>query len=314
MNVSNSIEEAAARIAEFTHKTPVLNAPELDKKLGCQVFFKCENLQRTGAFKARGATNAVFALSEEQAQYGVATHSSGNHGKALAYAAGMRGIPAYIVMPSNAPEIKKKGVLEYGGKIIECPPTLADRERYCERVIHTYGAHFIHPFDNADVISGQGTCARELFEQTDSLDVLMVPVGGGGLLGGSILCRDYASPNTAVIACEPEGADDAYRSWRAKKLIPQTNPQTIADGLRTSMSDRTFELMMGGVREVLTCSETRIRQAHELVMNTLKIIIEPSCAVPMACLLSKPDRFEGKRIGMILSGGNYDFRRENVSS
>lgn len=314
MNVSNSIEVAAARIAEFTHKTPVLNAPELDKKLGCQVFFKCENLQRTGAFKARGATNAVFALSEEQAQYGVATHSSGNHGKALAYAAGMRGIPAYIVMPSNAPEIKKKGVLEYGGKIIECPPTLADRERYCERVIHTYGAHFIHPFDNADVISGQGTCARELFEQTDSLDVLMVPVGGGGLLGGSILCRDCASPNTAVIACEPEGADDAYRSWRAKKLIPQTNPQTIADGLRTSMSDRTFELMMGGVREVLTCSETGIRQAHELVMNTLKIIIEPSCAVPMACLLSKPDRFEGKRIGMILSGGNYDFRRENVSS
>jgi threonine dehydratase len=314
MNVSNSIAVAAARIAEFTHKTPVLNAPELDKKLGCQVFFKCENLQRTGAFKARGATNAVFALSEEQAQYGVATHSSGNHGKALAYAAGMRGIPAYIVMPSNAPEIKKKGVLEYGGKIIECPPTLADRERYCERVIHTYGAHFIHPFDNADVISGQGTCAHELFEQTDSLDVLMVPVGGGGLLGGSILCRDCASPNTAVIACEPEGADDAYRSWRAKKLIPQTNPQTIADGLRTSMSDRTFELMMGGVREVLTCSETRIRQAHELVMNTLKIIIEPSCAVPMACLLSKPDRFEGKRIGMILSGGNYDFRRENVSS
>ena len=309
-----SIESAALRIADRTHRTPVLESPELNDLLGCSLFFKCENLQRTGAFKARGAVNAVLQLTDEQAQNGVATHSSGNHGKALAYAARERGIPAYIVMPNNAPEIKKKGVLDYGGKIIECPPTLADRERYCDRVIHTYGAHFIHPFDNPHVIEGQGTCAWEVFDQVDALDALLVPVGGGGLLGGSILSREERGVKTEIIACEPEGADDAYRSWRAKKLIPQTNPQTIADGLRTSMSERTFGIMMAGVREVITCSEKQIREAHELLMNRLKIIIEPSCAVPMACLMSRVERFRGRKVGMILTGGNYDFRGDSVSS
>ncbi|WP_194775043.1 pyridoxal-phosphate dependent enzyme [Pararhodonellum marinum] len=302
----SDIRRAHERIQPFIHRTPILTNSAIDEIAGCKIFFKCENFQKVGAFKARGAANAVLKLRPEEKEKGVATHSSGNHAAALARAASVAGIKAYIVMPSNAPEIKKKAVRSYGGDIIECDPTLKARESTLEEVVKKTGARFIPPFEDWDVIEGQATCALEMWEEGIAFDTLMAPVGGGGLLGGTALVTHYLSPNTAVIAAEPSGADDAYQSFKAGKRVPMEGPQTIADGLLTSMGGINFDLMMEHVDDVLTVDDGEIIEAMRLIYERMKIIIEPSCAVPLAALLKNKDRFMGQKVGIILSGGNVD--------
>ena len=300
------IKAAHARIQPFIHRTPILSSTAINEIAGCEIFFKCENFQKVGAFKARGAANAVVKLTEEQKSKGVATHSSGNHAAALARAASVAGIPSYIVMPSNAPEIKKKAVKGYGGEIIECEPNLKARETTLEAVVAKTGATFIPPYDFMDVIEGQATCALELLEDQSNLDIIMAPVGGGGLLGGTALTTHYLSPNTEVIAGEPAGADDAFQSFQAGKIIPQSGPNTIADGLLTSLGVLNFELIQNYVSDILLATDPQIIEAMRLIYERMKIVIEPSCAVPLAALLANQDRFAGKKVGIILSGGNVD--------
>ncbi|MBN3581227.1 pyridoxal-phosphate dependent enzyme [Algoriphagus aestuarii] len=300
------IKAAHARIQPFIHRTPILSSTAINEIAGCEIFFKCENFQKVGAFKARGAANAVMKLTEEQKAKGVATHSSGNHAAALARAASVAGIPSYIVMPSNAPEIKKKAVKGYGGQIIECEPNLKARETTLESVVAKTGATFIPPYDFMDVIEGQATCALELIEDQPNLDIIMAPVGGGGLLGGTALTTHYLSPNTEVIAGEPAGADDAFQSFQAGKIIPQSGPNTIADGLLTSLGVLNFELIQNYVSDILLATDPQIIEAMRLIYERMKIVIEPSCAVPLAALLANQDRFAGKKVGIILSGGNVD--------
>ena len=300
------IKAAHARIQPFIHRTPILSSTAINEIAGCEIFFKCENFQKVGAFKARGAANAVMKLTEEQKAKGVATHSSGNHAAALARAASVAGIPSYIVMPSNAPEIKKKAVKGYGGEIIECEPNLKARETTLEAVVAKTGATFIPPYDFMDVIEGQATCALELIEDQANLDIIMAPVGGGGLLGGTALTTHYLSPNTEVIAGEPAGADDAFQSFQAGKIIPQSGPNTIADGLLTSLGVLNFELIQNYVSDILLATDPQIIEAMRLIYERMKIVIEPSCAVPLAALLANQDRFAGKKVGIILSGGNVD--------
>ena len=300
------IKAAHARIQPFIHRTPILSSSAINEIVGCEIFFKCENFQKVGAFKARGAANAVVKLAEEQKTKGVATHSSGNHAAALARAASVAGIPSYIVMPSNAPEIKKKAVKGYGGEIIECEPNLKARETTLEAVVAKTGATFIPPYDFMDVIEGQATCALELIEDQANLDIIMAPVGGGGLLGGTALTTHYLSPNTEVIAGEPAGADDAFQSFQAGKIIPQSRPNTIADGLLTSLGVLNFELIQNYVADILLATDPQIIEAMRLIYERMKIVIEPSCAVPLAALLANQDRFAGKKVGIILSGGNVD--------
>jgi threonine dehydratase len=300
------IKAAHQRIQPFIHKTPLLTSEAIDKIAGCQIYFKCENFQKVGAFKARGAANAVMKLTDEQKSNGVATHSSGNHAAALARAASVAGIKSYIVMPSNAPEIKKKAVKGYGGEIIECVPTLEARETTLEEVVKRTGAVFIPPYDFMDVIEGQATCALEMWEEGIAFDTIMAPVGGGGLLGGTALTTKYISPNTKVIAGEPEGADDASRSFKAKKLIPMVGPKTIADGLLTSVGKINFEIIMQYVDDILTVSDEEIIEAMRLIYERMKIVIEPSCAVPLAALLKNKEMFKDQKVGIILSGGNVD--------
>lgn len=300
------IKAAHARIQPFIHRTPILSSTAINEIAGCEIFFKCENFQKVGAFKARGAANAVMKLTEEQKAKGVATHSSGNHAAALARAASVAGIPSYIVMPSNAPEIKKKAVKGYGGEIIECEPNLKARETTLEAVVAKTGATFIPPYDFMDVIEGQATCALELIEDQANLDIIMAPVGGGGLLGGTALTTHHLSPNTEVIAGEPAGADDAFQSFQAGKIIPQSGPNTIADGLLTSLGVLNFELIQNYVSDILLATDPQIIEAMRLIYERMKIVIEPSCAVPLAALLANQDRFAGKKVGIILSGGNVD--------
>jgi threonine dehydratase len=273
---------------------------------GTEIFFKCENFQKVGAFKIRGATNAVFSLGDKQASQGVATHSSGNHAAALALAASWRGIKAYVVMPENAPEVKRNAVANYGAEIIFCKPTLDAREEGLADVVDRTGATFIHPYNDYRVISGQGTAALELCEQIPDLDIVMTPVGGGGLLSGTAIAISAISPETYVIAAEPERADDAYRSFHAGRIIPSDNPDTIADGLRTSLGDLTFPIIRRYVKEIVTVSEQGIVKAMRSIWERMKIIVEPSAAVPLGALLTKPIDLSGKRIGVILSGGNVD--------
>jgi threonine dehydratase len=273
---------------------------------GAELFLKSENLQRVGAFKARGACNAVFSLTEEEAQRGVATHSSGNHGAALAYAAGLRGIPVTVVMPDNAPPVKRAAVSGYGAKIVTCGSHPLDRERKLEDVIRETGATFVHPSNDPRVIAGQGTAALELIEDVPDLDVVMVPVGGGGLLSGTALAVSGRSPETRTIAAEPEMADDAYRSFRDGVIYPSENPQTIADGLRTFLGDVTFPIIREHVADIVTVSEQGIIDAMRVVWERVKVIIEPSSAVPVAALLEKKFDATGLRIGIIISGGNVD--------
>lgn len=303
------IKAAHERIQPFIHRTPILSSTAINEIAGCEIYFKCENFQKVGAFKARGAANAVMKLTEEQKAKGVATHSSGNHAAALARAASVAGIPSYIVMPSNAPEIKKKAVKGYGGEIIECEPNLKARETTLEEVVAKTGATFIPPYDFMDVIEGQATCALELIEDQPNLDIIMAPVGGGGLLGGTALTTHYLSPKTEVIAGEPAGADDAFQSFHAGKIIPQSGPNTIADGLLTSLGELNFELIQNYVSDILLATDDQIIEAMRLIYERMKIVIEPSCAVPLAALLANQDRFAGKKVGIILSGGNVDLRK-----
>lgn len=304
----NSIAVAHERISPFIHRTPVLVSEGLNEMTGARLFFKCENFQKVGAFKARGAMNASLKLSREQQQKGLATHSSGNHAQALARAARMLGVPAYIVMPRTAPEIKKRGVRGYGGQIFECEPTLAARESTLAEVIARTGATEIHPFNNYDVIEGQATCAKEFFEDAPALDVILAPVGGGGLLSGTALAAHYFSPGTLVMAGEPAGSDDAYRSMQSGK-IESAQSQTIADGLLTTLGDKTFPIIRERVKEIITVTDAEIIAAMRLVYERLKIVIEPSCPVPFAAVLKQREKFAGKNVGIILSGGNVDLEK-----
>lgn len=305
----NDIRQAQARIRPHAHWTPVLRCHSLDEMAGASLFFKCENLQKVGAFKFRGACNAVLSLSEEQAACGVATHSSGNHAQALALAARIRGIPATIVMPSNAPEVKKAAVAGYGGEIVLCEPTLKAREETLAAVVAKSGMVVIHPYNNYDVIAGQGTAALELLEDVPDLDAILVPVGGGGLLSGTLIASKGISPKVKVIATEPEGADDAYRSWKAGEIIPMVGPKTVADGLLTSLGDKTFPVIMRLVDGIFTVSDEAILKAMRLIWERAKLVVEPSGAVPLGALLEGKVVFGGKKVGIVLSGGNVDLSR-----
>jgi len=300
----DDIRDAAERIAPHVHRTPVATCASIDAIAGTTLFFKCENLQKVGAFKARGAANAVFSLSDEEASRGVCTHSSGNHAAALARAAGLRGVPAYIVMPSSAPPVKRAAVAGYGALITECEPTLEARETTLAEVQGRTGATFIHPYDDPRVIAGQGTAALELLEQAPDLAVVMPPVGGGGLASGTTITVTSLRPEIELWGAEPSGADDAFRSLRDGKLYPSVKPTTIADGLLTSLSDRTFRILSGGLAGILTVDEETIVRAMRLLWERAKILVEPSGAVPLAAVLAHGERFAGRRIGLILSGGN----------
>ncbi|MGH8150951.1 MAG: pyridoxal-phosphate dependent enzyme [Steroidobacteraceae bacterium] len=301
------IREAHDRIRPFVHRTPVLTSASLDALFQARVHFKCENFQRGGAFKARGAHNAVFSLTDAQASRGVVTHSSGNHGAALALAARNRGIPAFIVMPSTAAEAKKSAVARYGGHVTLCEPTQESRERTAARVAIETGARFVHPYDDLKVIAGQGTSALELLEDVPDLDVILCPVGGGGQLSGVAVAAKSVRPGIEVVGAEPAAADDAARSFHAGRLIAAPDPRTIADGLRSSsLGELGFALIRAHVSDIVTASEASIAQAMRLVWEVLKIVIEPSSAVPVAVLLERALPAAGRRIGVILSGGNVD--------
>ncbi|MHC4396551.1 MAG: pyridoxal-phosphate dependent enzyme [Planctomycetota bacterium] len=303
------IREANERIKPFVHRTPVLTCETLNRMCEAEIFFKCENFQKTGSFKIRGATNAVFSLADEEAAGGVATHSSGNHGAAVAAAGRWRNIKAYVVMPENAPEVKRNAVAGYGARIISCKPTLKAREEGLAKVLERTGAAFIHPYNDYRVIAGQGTAAMELCEQVTGLDIVMGPVGGGGLISGTAIAVSAVSPKTGIIAAEPENADDAYQSFEAGRIIPIDNPDTIADGLRTSLGDLTFPIIKRSVEKIVTTSEEQIITAMRFIWERMKIIVEPSSAVPLGALLSKQIESAGKRIGIILSGGNVDMSK-----
>ncbi len=304
-----TIEAAHERIKPFIHHTPVLTSQSLNDIAGCDVYFKCENFQKVGAFKARGAMNAVLLLSKEERAKGIATHSSGNHAQAIARAGKILGIKAYIVMPRTAPLIKKQGVLGYGGEVFECEPTLAARESTLAEVIERTGAVEIHPFNNYAVIAGQATAAKELIEEMPNLDFILAPVGGGGLLSGTALAAKFFSPSTVVIAGEPALADDAYRSIQSGSIQPASPPNSVADGLLTSLGDKTFPIIKENVKEVITVTDEEIIAAMRLIWERLKIIIEPSCAVPFASLLKSKAKFAHKKVGIILSGGNVDMNK-----
>lgn len=305
----NDIRQASARIRPHAHWTPVIRCRTLDEMTGVSLFFKCENLQKVGAFKFRGSCNAVLSLSEEEASRGVATHSSGNHAQALALAARMRGIHATIVMPSNAPEVKRAAVAGYGGEIVLCEPNLQAREETLAAVVGNSGAVVIHPYNNYAVIAGQGTASLELLEEVPALDAILVPVGGGGLLSGTLIAGKGISPGIKIFAVEPEGADDAYRSWKAGEIIPMVGPKTVADGLLTSLGDKTFPIIKRLVDEIVTVSDESILKAMKLIWERAKLVVEPSGAVPLAALLDGKLNLAGKKAGVILSGGNVDFGR-----
>jgi threonine dehydratase len=303
------IKRAAERIRPYAHRTPVLTCASLDQRVGAQVYLKCENFQKVGAFKFRGACNTVFSLSDGEAERGVATHSSGNHAQAVALAARLRGIPAYIVMPDNAPTVKKAAVAGYGGRITFCEPTLKARETSLAQVIGDTGAVEIHPYNNLHVIAGQGTAALELLAEVPDLDVIIAPIGGGGLLSGTAISAKARSPRIRVLGAEPEMADDAYRSMQAGYIIPSENPQTIADGLLTSLGELTFPIIKNRVDEIVTVSEIAIISAMKFIWERTKIIIEPSAAVPVGLLWERKIDLTGLRVGIILSGGNVDLDR-----
>jgi threonine dehydratase len=301
-----TIKEAATRIKPHIHRTPVLRCDALDRMSGAQLFFKCENFQKAGAFKTRGAVNTVFSLSESELSKGICTHSSGNHAAALSRAASLRGVPAHIVMPDNSSRVKIAAVKEYRGMITFCEPTLEARETTLAKVIAKTGATEVHPYNDLRIIAGQATAAMELIETEDNLDIIMAPVGGGGLLSGTSLACHYFSPGSEVIAAEPEMANDAYKSFNTKSFVPSVNPQTIADGLLTSLGTLTYPIILNYVHSILTVSENDIIQAMRLVWERMKILIETSSAVPLAAVLGNKAYFRGKRVGIIISGGNVD--------
>ena len=305
----DAIRAAQARIAPHVHRTPVLRCRSLDDEAGAELFFKAENFQRIGAFKARGASNAVFSLSADEAQRGVVTHSSGNHGAALAYAASRRGIPAYVVMPENSARVKQENVRRFGATIRFCAPTLEAREATRIALQRETGATLVHPFDDPRVIAGQGTAALELLEQSSGLDVIVAPVGGGGLLSGCAIAVKSVAPSARVLGAEPANADDAARSFRTGRVEPLPATTTIADGLRTTLSPRTLGAIRAHVQAIGTASEAGIVRAMRMLWERMKIVVEPSAAVPLACLLEATLDVRAMRVGVILSGGNVDLDR-----
>lgn len=303
------IEATHEAIEPLIHRTPVLTCAAIDERAGASLFFKCENFQKVGAFKMRGASNAAVRLSEAERRKGLATHSSGNHAQAVALSAKMLGVPAYIVMPENAPAAKRAATEGYGAQITSCENTLAARESTLQTVVDRTGATFIHPYNDYNVIAGQATCAKELLEDVEGLDILIAPVGGGGLMSGTTLSARYFAPGVKVFGAEPEAVDDAYRSLRSGQLESNTTIDTIADGLRTNLGEKTFDILKRELDDLFLVSETEILQAMRLIWERMKIIIEPSCAVPLAAILKHPEVFEGKRVGVILTGGNVDLDR-----
>ena len=301
--------EAHDRIRKYVHKTPVLTSTSINRIFETQLYFKCENFQKIGAFKFRGASNAVFSLSEEEAARGVGTHSSGNHAAALCMAANMRSIPARIVMPHTAPGIKKKAVEGYGGLITYCEPTLESREVTMDKVVEETGVCFIPSYNHPHIMAGQGTAAKELIEEVGDLDIVVAPVGGGGLMSGTALSVKALLPDAKAIAAEPANADDAYRSFKTGKIVPSVNPDTIADGLLTSLGTLTFKVIMDKVDDVVTVSESSIVEAMRLIWERMKIIVEPSGAVPLAAIVEGKLDVSNKKVGIILSGGNVDINK-----
>ena len=297
---------AAERIRDHVNRTPVMTSMAIDGIAGARIHFKCENLQKVGAFKARGASNAVLSLDEDAAGCGVATHSSGNHAAALAYAAGIRGVPAHVVMPSSAPPVKKAAVAAYGAVITECEPKLEARETTLDKLVERTGATFIHAYDNPSVIAGQGTASLELITDVPDLDMVMGPVGGGGLMSGTAIAVSASRPDITIWGSEPAGADDAYRSLRDGARYPSVEPKTIADGLLTSLSERTFRILGERLEGILTVREETIVRAMRLLWERMKLVVEPSGAVPLAAVLDHPEHFADQRVGLIISGGNID--------
>ncbi len=303
------VQDAHERIRPHIHRTPVLTSSFLNEMTGAELFFKCENLQKAGAFKVRGACNAVFGLSDAEAAKGVATHSSGNHALSLSYAAGRRGIPCHVVMPRTAPQAKKDAVIGYGGKITECEPSTSSREEVFARVQADTGADFVHPYNDPRVIAGQGTCSRELIGQVEGLDAVVAPIGGGGMISGTCLTLSTVAPGVRIYAAEPEQADDAARSFRAGHIIADDAPETVADGLKVPLKELTWHFVSNHVSDILTASESEIVDAMRLIWARMKIVMEPSSAVPLAIILKNRDVFAGKRVGVIVTGGNVDLDR-----
>ena len=303
------IREASRRIKPFTHRTPIFTNESLDQRVGAQLYLKCENMQRVGAFKFRGACNAVYSLSDDEARRGVCTHSSGNHAQALALAARMRGIPAYIVMPNNAPQVKKDAVAGYDGQITYCEPTLEARESSLDRIRLGTGANVVHPYNDERVIAGQGTAALELLDEVPDLDAIIAPIGGGGLISGTSIAAKGLNPNVRIIGAEPEMADDAYRSMKEGKIVPSNNPKTLADGLLTSLGGMTYPIIRENVEQIATVSEQGIVDSMKFIWERAKIIIEPSAAVAVAVLWEKKIDLSGLKVGVILSGGNVDLNK-----
>ncbi|MFC2969532.1 beta-hydroxyaspartate dehydratase BhcB [Acidimangrovimonas pyrenivorans] len=302
----DDVVAANERIAPYIHRTPVLTSSYLNRLTGAELFFKCENFQKAGAFKVRGASNAVFGLSDEQAARGVATHSSGNHGLSLSYAAGRRGIPCTVVMPRTAPQAKKDAVKGYGGRVVECEPSTSSREAVFAEVVAETGAEFVHPYNDPRVIAGQGTCSRELASQVEGLDAVVAPIGGGGMISGSCLTLSHVAPGVKVYAAEPKQADDAARSFRAGHIIADDAPETVADGLKVPLKELTWHFVRNFVTDILTAEEDEIVAAMKTIWKRMKIVMEPSSAVPLATILKNKDIFAGKRVGVIITGGNVD--------
>lgn len=303
---AQDIAQTHAAIAGMIHRTPVLTCSSLDAMTGAQLFFKCENFQKIGAFKMRGAASAALRLPPAELARGLATHSSGNHAQATALSARLLGVPAYIVMPRNSPAIKQAATAGYGAEVTLCDNTLQAREDTLAQVLARTGAAFIHPYNDYNVIAGQATAAKELIEDTQGLDIVMAPVGGGGLMSGTALSTRYFLPGAKVFGAEPEAVNDAYRSLATGTLQANTSTDTLADGLRTNLGDKTFGIIHQEVDEILTVSEESIVHAMRLVWERMKIIIEPSCAVPLAAVFTYPEKFAGQRVGIILTGGNVD--------
>lgn len=301
-----NIIDAHSLIAPYIHKTPLIKSDLLNVKLQCEIIFKCENMQKAGAFKYRGATHAILKLSVEERKKGVITHSSGNHAGALAKAASIHGVKAHIIMPKNAPHAKVDAVKTYGGIITFCEPTLQAREDTVKQIQEQTGAILIHPYDNFNVICGQGTACLEITKQMEEPDIIMAPVGGGGLLSGTSIVAKNSWKNTKVFGAEPRNADDAYKSFKSKTFVPSDNPKTMADGLKTSLSDRTFSIILENVDDIITIKEHSIIEAMRLVFRYLKIVIEPSSAVPLAAVMENIKLFKDKKVSIIISGGNVD--------
>ncbi|RED48091.1 beta-hydroxyaspartate dehydratase BhcB [Aestuariispira insulae] len=305
----DDVRNAQERIQPHIHRTPILTSSFINKLAGAELFFKCENFQKAGAFKVRGASNAVFGLDEEKAKLGVATHSSGNHALSLSYAAGRRGIPVTVVMPRTAPEAKKEAVRGYGGTIVECEPSTSSREAVFAEVVAKSGAEFVHPYNDHRVISGQATCSLELTEQVEGLNAVVAPIGGGGMVSGTCLTLSSIAPDVEIIAAEPKNADDAYRSFKAGHIIADDAPQTVADGLKVPLKDLTWHFVSNHVTDILTATEEEIIEAMRLIWQRMKIVMEPSSAVPLATILKNKEAFAGKRVGVIITGGNVDLNK-----